>query len=452
MILSKKQQLLINDIKGTTEQEIYVLGSTQSGKTYSIALGTILYSQELFNAYPEESFDGAIVGWSVATMKKNILDVMIEFLNKWNLKSGIDYKYKWGQNEKWIKIFNITYTFFPFNNVLSFNNIIGRPLIYIWIDESARIYTQKTLQEGFNQFPGRQMSYANNPYIKTIHSFNVEGSENHDYKKDYLDNKKDKKNYIFYPYDNPKINTKEAIKKVVQLFPKGSLREQKVFNKWVVASGKVFTELNIIDNLEGYSAREIGIGIDYGSVNPTTFVPIMLVHNDKLDKWELIRLECYYHNSKEIGDTPTTEYFSNQLRLFLVYLKKEYPHIPITTIVMDSEATHFHNRLIADNLPHILSKKGPGSVDNGVQYLQSLIYKDYFKILKRNSIKNINSNGVIDYSGKDESLIEFENYQYDTVRSETSGNNLYKKELDHSIDAVRYILEEFKDSGRAPIV
>ena len=33
------------------------------------------------------------------------------------------------------------------------------------------------------------MSYANNPYIKTIHSFNVEGGENHDYKLDYLDKK-----------------------------------------------------------------------------------------------------------------------------------------------------------------------------------------------------------------------------------------------------------------------
>ena len=75
------------------------------------------------------------------------------------------------------------------------------------------------------------MSYANNPYLKkTIHSFNVEGGENHDYKLDYLDKKENKikKNYIFFPYDNPKINTKEAIHKVIELFPPGALRDQKV--------------------------------------------------------------------------------------------------------------------------------------------------------------------------------------------------------------------------------
>ena len=79
MKLSKKQNSLIKDIAGTTEQEIYVLGSTQSGKTFSIALGTIIYAENLSKVYPNEKFDGAIVGWSVATMKKNILDVMLNF-------------------------------------------------------------------------------------------------------------------------------------------------------------------------------------------------------------------------------------------------------------------------------------------------------------------------------------------------------------------------------------
>ena len=74
MKLTKKQSQLINDIKDTKEQEIYVEGSTQSGKTYAIALGTILYSENLAKEYPQEEFDGAIIGWSVSTMKKNILE------------------------------------------------------------------------------------------------------------------------------------------------------------------------------------------------------------------------------------------------------------------------------------------------------------------------------------------------------------------------------------------
>ena len=452
MKLSKKQNSLINDIQNTKEQEIYILGSTQSGKTFAISLGTIKYAENLSKTYPNEEFDGAIVGWSVATMKKNILDVMLDFFKMQGTPLEKNKDWKWGNNEKWIKLHNITFTFFPFNNVLSFNNIVGRPLIYIWVDESARIYTQKALQEQFNQFPGRQMSYADNPYIKTIHSFNVEGGENHDYKLDYLDKKQDKKNYVFFPYDNPKINTKEAIHKVIELFPPGALRDQKVYNKWTIGYGKVFESLNIIDNIENYAVREIGIGIDYGSVNPTTFVPIMLAYNQISAKWEIIRLPVYYHDPRVEMDTPTTEYYSRQLRLFLGHLKELYPHIPITTIVIDSEASHFHNRLVTDNIPHILATKGPGSVDNGVQYLQSLIYKGYLQMLKGNSIKHIKETGEIVYCNKDESIQEFESYQYDTIRSKKEGINCYKKEKDHSVDSLRYVLEEWKETNRAPVV
>ena len=384
MKLSKKQNNLINDIQYTKEQELYVLGSTQSGKTYSIALGTIKYSENLSKDYPNEEFDGAIIGWSVATMKKNILDVMLDFFKKQGTPLKKNKDYKWGNSEKWIKLHNITFTFFPFNNVLSFNNILGRPLIFVWVDESARIYTQKNLQEQFNQLAGRQMSYANNPYLKTIHSFNVEGGENHDYKLDYLD-KKERKHYVFFPYDNPKIDTPEAIRKVIELFPPGSLREQKVYNKWIVGEGRVFQNINVIDNIEEYSIREIAIGIDYGSKNATTFVPIALAQNNE-GQWKIIRLGIYYHN-----------------------------------------------RLVADGIPHTLARKGAGSVNEGVQHLQSLIYKGYFLILKENSIKHINNDETIITTPKDDGIVEFESYQYDTIRSARDGIDCYKKEFDHCL-------------------
>ena len=452
MELSKKQNQLINDVQGTEEQEIYVEGSTQSGKTFAIALGTIFYAENLSKAYPNEEFDGAIIGWSVATMKKNILDTMLKFFKMQGTPLKKDKDWKWGTTEKWIKLHNITFTFFPFNNVLSFNNILGRPLIYVWVDESARIYTQKQLQEQFNQLPGRQMSYADNPYIKTIHSFNVEGGENHDYKLDYLDKKTNKKNYIFFPYDNPKINTPDAIKKVIELFPPGSLRQQKVFNQWIVGEGRVFNEIKYIEDLNQFTFREIGIGIDYGSKNATTFVPIALAQHKETGIWKLIRLGIYYHNSREIGDTPTTEYYSKQLRLFITYLKKKYIHVPITTCVIDSEATHFHNRLITDNVQHTISKKGADSVRSGVEHLQSLIYKDYFLIYKENSIKHINDNGTMELSGKDDGVIEYQSYQYDTIRSTREGVDCYKKEFDHHIDATRYLIAEWVETNRCPVV
>ena len=449
MKISKKQNKLRTDIISEFVPEIYVEGSTQSGKTFIIAEALIEYAQALYKYDPEGQYFGAIVGWTISTLGGNVLEAFKLHFKMLGWQDKKEYSLKWSNEERSLTFYNLSLYFFSFNNVKSFNNILGRPLILEWIDESARIYTSKELQASFDEFPGRQMSYAGHPYLKTIHSFNVEGGERHPYKEKYIDNKPNAKHYIFYPFDNPKIDTEEKIKQVVEMFPPGSLREQKVFCKWVVAEGKVFNKLNVIKGVP-YLIRDIYIGIDYGSVNPTTFVPIALCHDTNENKWKLVRLECYYHKAED--DNPTTEYYSLQLRMFLIYLKATYPNIPIKDIVIDSEASHFDNRLIVDRIPHQLARKGPGSVNEGVEYLQSLFYKGYLEILERPSITNFYQNGQYDESPIDESLVEFESYQYDKIKSETTGTNIYKKDLDHSIDATRYCLDLMKDIGVAPVV
>lgn len=456
--ITSKQEALKEAIIKQDLNEIYVLGSTQSGKTFIICYSIILYAQALYKYDPQGNYNGAIVGWSIDTIKGNIVDVLELFLKSMGYKKKErgkkgDYELKYGSgDEKYLKIFNIKIYFFGFNNVLAFNKILGKPLIIEWVDESARIYTQKQLQATFNEFPGRQISFAGHPFLKTIHSFNVEGGENHDYKVDYLDKKPYAKHFIFFPYDNPKLDTPEKIRKVIEMFPPGTLREQKIYNKWVVAEGKVFSKLNIVRSLVNLQIREIGLGVDYGSSNPTTFVPIALCYDNIKKKWVLVRLQCYFHNPKEMGDNPTTEFYSLQLRFFLLYLREHYPGVPITTNVIDSEATHFCNRLDADNLPYIKAKKGAGSVDEGVQHLQSLIYKEYFYILDSPSVKLFHNDGTYELSGKDDSKLEYESYQYDTIRSVKEGKNCYKKENDHSIDASRYLIYEWKETNRCPIV
>lgn len=449
-MLSLKQVKLWQDIVAENKPEIYVLGSTQSGKTHVIARALLDYMKHLHLYDPDKLYYGAIVGWTIETLKGNIVEVLEQQLK--NDGNTDEYKLVWNNDDKSLTLWNVKMFFFGFNNVKSFNKILGKPLILEWIDESARIYSNKELQASFNEFPGRQMSFAGHPYLKTIHSFNVEGSDRHPYKIDYIDNKPNAIHYTFFPYDNPLLDTKEKIYQVVNMFPPGSLREQKVFNKWVVAEGKVFNKLNIIKEIPStYVIREILIGIDYGSVNPTTFVPIALVYDQVLKRWKVVRLKIYYHDSHIEGDNPTTEFYSNQLRLFIVYLKSIYPQVPISKIVIDSEASHFDNRLTADNIPHELSKKGPGSVNAGVEYLQSLLYKEIFEILESPSIRYFIGSGY-EESGKDEGLIEMDSYQYDKIKSEKEGTNCYKKELDHSIDATRYVLALMQDYGLAPVV
>ena len=460
MILSKKQLNLFNDIISPNKPNISVLGSTQSGKTYDITAALIQYAKNLREyekqhendeGYIKRDYYGAIIGWTTDTLKGNIIEPLQSILkNEYHFTNGKEYVLKFGQNDKYFEIYGIRFYFFGFNTNLSFNKILGRPLIFIWCDEAARIYTSSQLRDSYDELIGRQMSYAGHPYYKRIDSFNVEGSQNHPYKKKYIDGL-EWIQYTFFPFDNPVLDTEEKIRKVKEMFPPGSLRNQKVFNKWVVAEGKVFNHITQINNLDEYILREIGIGCDYGSVNATTFSAIGLAMNKETREWKLILLDKYYHDPKVEGDTPTTEYYSTQLKYFIQYLHKKYERIPVNTLVIDSEAAHFDNRLTVDGIRHELAKKNKISVDESVQYMQSLFYKDFLLVLSSPHIRYF-INGSPVFGGHDIGLEELENYHYDKLKSEKEGINCYVKDFDHYCDGCRYIIMEFQLTGRSPVV
>ena len=463
MILSKKQIQLYNDIISPSIPNISVLGSTQSGKTYDICFALIQYARAL-NEYEKEQrqnkdyipreYNGAIIGWTTDTIKSNIVDNLLNILEKeYKFTNGKEFTLKYGMQDKYLEIYGIKFYFFGFNNKLSFNKILGKPLIFVWCDESARIYTQGQLRESFDEIPGRQMSYAGHPYYKRIDSFNVEGSQSHPYKKEYIDGR-NWKQYVFYPYDNPVLDTEEKIKEAVKSFPAGSLREQKVFNKWVVAEGCVFNNIPLIteeDLKNNYVIREICIGCDYGSVNATTFSGIALAQNTQTRRWELILIDSYYHDPRNEGDTPTTEYYSNQLKAYISYLQKKYVGIKVNTLVIDSEAAHFDNRLTVDGIRHELAKKNAITVDKSVQLMQSLFYKELLRKVNIPSIRYFQGNDPI-YAGHDIGLEELQSYHYDKLKSEKEGINAYVKEFDHYVDGCRYGIMELALTGRAPIV
>jgi len=465
MILSKKQINLYKDIVAPNVPYLSVEGSTQSGKTYDICGALINYAQELRKYEKEQrqnplyiprKYYGAIIGWTTDTLNGNIVENLTEILeNEYHLKKDKDYTLKFGNNEKYLKIYGVKFFFFGFNTYLAFNKILGKPLIFVWVDEAARIYSSSQLRETFDEIPGRQMSFAGHPYFKRIDSYNVEGGENHPYKKNYIDNKPNWKQYIFFPFDNPVLDTPEKIRQAIETFPPGSLREQKVYNKWVVAEGKVFTKIKRISEQElkeNYIIREIGIGCDYGSVNATTFGAIALAQNIKTRRWELLLIDKYYHDPKVEGDTPTTEYYSNQLKMFINYLHKKYVGIKVNTLVIDSEAAHFDNRLTVDGIRHELAKKNNITVDKSVQLMQSLFYKEILVMVDMPHIRYFQADGTPVYGGHDIGLEELESYHYDKLKSEKEGINCYVKEFDHYVDGIRYIIIEFSLTGRCPIV
>ena len=91
------------------------------------------------------------------------------------------------------------------------------------------------------------------------------------------------------------------------------------------------------------------------------------------------------------------------------------------------------------------------SVDESVQYMQSLFYKDFLQIIEMPHIRYfINKQPV--YGGHDIGLEELESYHYDKLKSEREGINAYVKEFDHFCDGIRYIIMEYKLTGRSPVV
>ena len=127
MKLSKKQAQLLTLITSENEPKIYVEGSVQSGKTYVIALSVILYCQELYKKYPDEKFNAAIIGWTVGTVKRNIVQPMQEFLETMGIKTEV----KGGADNPHFDLWNTKVFFFGFQNAISFNRILGSPLIFL---------------------------------------------------------------------------------------------------------------------------------------------------------------------------------------------------------------------------------------------------------------------------------------------------------------------------------
>ena len=117
MKISKKQNQLRNDIVSKDTPEIYVLGSTQSGKTFIIAEAIIEYAQALYEYDNTKQYYGAIVGWTIETLKGNIVEVLEQHLHSFGLESKKHYDLKWNTDDKSLTIYNLKIFFFGFYNV-----------------------------------------------------------------------------------------------------------------------------------------------------------------------------------------------------------------------------------------------------------------------------------------------------------------------------------------------
>ena len=115
LTLSKKQYQLKNDISSKDIPEIYVLGSTQSGKTFAICLSILEYAKNLYNYDKDKLYKGCIVGWTIDTLRSNIVENFIQIFDKFGWHNKREYELSWSSaEEKYLKIYNLKIFFFGF--------------------------------------------------------------------------------------------------------------------------------------------------------------------------------------------------------------------------------------------------------------------------------------------------------------------------------------------------
>lgn len=116
---------------------------------------------------------------------------------------------------------------------------------------------------------------------------------------------------------------------------------------------------------EKKSMGEIGIGVDYGQKNPTTFEAFGIDYNQQL----LRGLDEYYHCGREDGQKSPSEY-AKDFKEFCEKIEKEYNRV-ISWVFIDPSAQGLSEE-IKRLMPYITIKNADNSVALGISRMQKL--------------------------------------------------------------------------------
>lgn len=166
----------------------------------------------------------------------------------------------------------------------------------------------------------------------------------------------------------------------------------------------------------------IGIGIDYGNKNPTTFNAFGI---DR-DKKRLHGVLSYEHSGRTQSMKTPSEYAYD-----LIDFIKEVENMTderVRFITIDPSATGFAEevkRQLRENRMNIPIRKAQNSVDVGIARFQSLLYNE----------------AIVFDSSMEKVFNELELYSYDP-KSIERGEEKPIKDNDHHMDGIRYLIME----------
>lgn len=389
-------------------------GSVRSGKTISSIIRWIQYVQ----SQPANA-KLLMIGKSERTLKRNILDVIIEMVGPKNAC------FKYGTGE--FLLFGRPIDCVGANDERSSDKIRGMTCAGAYVDEVTLVP---------ESFWAMLMSRLSVKGAKCFCTTNPDGPM-HWFKVQYLD-REDELDLIRFHFtldDNPSLDpdyVRSLKKEYTGLWFKRFIQglwvmaEGAIYQQWdekvhAVRTQDVVRELARAERSDRKQFRNYAVGVDYGTNNPCAFV---MVGFDRFDGPKYVVKE-YYWNGRRAGKQKTDSDYARDLQDFMDGYR-------VSAIMVDPSALSFLTELRRQGINPTAANN---DVLDGIRYVSSQL-----------STENL----FVDRNNCPSLCAEFASYVWDEKAGE-KGEDKPKKENDHALDALRYVMMYF-GKGRGGIV
>ena len=384
--LSDKQRKSI--VESTARINIWE-GAVRSGKTYASLLR---FLGELAKDSPSGK-EYAMVSRTYDSFKRNIFPLLAGLI-------GTDVRYLFGKRE--LHIWGKTVHVIGADDERSESKIRGATFNSSYVDE-ASIIPEAVFKMLISRctMGGGMIFATTNP-----------DSPFHWLKRDYLEGNPDVRSWAFVLDDNPALLQEEKDYLIRQY--KGLWYQRYILGLWVQAQGAVYDffdpEIHVIDFPPGLPEYYL-VGVDYGTTNPCSFVLLGVNRSKYPNMWIE---QVYYFDSKVAQRQKTDSEYGED---FLKFIEGR----AIKAIYIDPSAASFKAELSKIGVMNLYDAEN--EVLDGIRLVGSFFRNGTLKICRR----------------CEPMIKEIQSYVWDP-KSQKKGIDTPKKESDHSLDALRYLL------------
>lgn len=391
-------------------------GSIRAGKTY---VSVLAFLMAVANLDDEAAAGGqlVIIGKNLGSIYRNFFRTIEDSKGLAAFRGAVQYR----QNAAVAHIFGREVQVIGVNDGRAESKIRGMTILFVYVDE-ATVIDESAFKQTLNR-----MSLDESKMFATTNP----DSPAHWLKVDFIDQMarlRDWRRYHFMMDDNPSLS--ERVKDRLRSQYTGLWFRRMILGEWVSAEGAIYGMWDPSRHVKPWAQlpsmhRLIGVGLDFGTNNPSTGLLLGLSKEKQstgrygsrlwlVDEWR--------HDARKSEAAFLSP--SQQAGLFRDWLHR--PHLPYESalrpefIIVDPAALHFQKEL---NLLDIPTAGGLNNVSYGISTVASLLSEDQLVVTDR-------CPGFI---------AEAPGYAWES-KAAMLGKDEPVKVNDHSLDGARYVV------------